>query len=101
MDGKELYDKLKTYIGKEVICGDGEKRTIDEVRSYAISVKVRDGLSMRYMTGTGDRDNAVARGNIRFVDESLTEEFLEVYEAYRESDWGRLDDFEYYSFTYD
>lgn len=102
MKDKELHDRLLTFVGKEVVYDkDNKKARISNLFSYAIIIEREEGGWFSYKTGTGERDNAVARGAIRFVDESLKEPFLEVYEAYINSDWGRIEDFEYYFNKYD
>ena len=95
------YEALEKYIGKEVIYDDDKRAHIDEITSYQIVIKVAETRWLSYQTGTGPNDNAVARGSIRFVDESLKEQFIQEYEEYTHSEDGRIEAYAYYSQIYD
>ncbi|MCH5162257.1 MAG: hypothetical protein J1G38_02065 [Clostridiales bacterium] len=93
-------DLDKKYLGKEVICEGHKNARIDEITSYDIKIAADDG-HWAYRTGTGYHDNAVARGSIRFADETLQKEFIEDYEEYVSSDDGRIESYGYYMMNYD
>lgn len=89
------------YIGKEVIYDKDKRAHIYEITSYQICILVAENRWLSYKTGTGEHDNAVARGDIKFVDESLKEKFIHEYEEYTDSEDGRIEAYEYYSQMYD
>ena len=98
MDSRE---KLKKFIGKEVIYDDDKRAHIYIIKSYEIVIQVAENSWLSYRTGTAKHDNAVARGDIRFVDESLKEQFIQEYEEYTNSESGRIEAYAYYMQIYE
>lgn len=97
INSKSLNSK---YAGKEVICDAHKNARIDELTGYCIRIKADDGCWL-YDTGTGENDNAVAKGYLRFADGTLQREFLEEYGQYVNSEEGRFEAWEYYFLHYD
>ena len=95
------WEKIKKYIGKEVIYDDDKKAHIYKITSYDICIQTAENRWWSYKTGNGTNDNAVARGDIRFVDESLKEQFVQEYEEYIHSESGQIEAYAYYSQIYD
>ena len=89
------------YVGKEVIFDKDKKGRIAKLTSYEISVTTGSSIWTVFKTGTGEKDNAVARGDVKFVDEALNEIFIREYEAYTNSKEGRIEAYVYYSQIYD
>lgn len=91
---------MKKYIGKEVLYKQSQKARISDVKSYGIYIKLADGSCRMFETGTGEYDNAVADGFIKFTDEALEKAFIEEYERYRHSFIGEAEAFDYNSRRY-
>lgn len=98
LDSNELNKK---YVGKEVIYHEDKKGFISRLTGYRIEIKSLTGACWVFDTGTGAKDNAVANGYIRFVDEALKEEFIDDYEQYVHSFEGETEAFDYRARIYD
>jgi hypothetical protein len=99
--------KIKDFIGKVVKSKNtGKKYVLYEIDGVAITVreveKNQYGTYSTYCwkTGTAPYDNAIAKGELVFEDEKLTELFRECYENYIHTE-GRYDQYFYYSMKYD
>ena len=99
--------RLKDFVGKEVVCKSRGGRYLisrmNGVGIWAQSTVVNScGAYSTYcwQTGTAPYSNAIADGRLEFVDASLTDAFIEVYENYSNTD-GRMDQYLYCLRQYD
>lgn len=100
MASKETCMVLKDFIGKAVLFpARGGSYVIEKLTATKIEVREEKpnehGTYAHYVfeSGTGRRDNAITRDSLVFVDESLKQPFIEVYEAYRNSADGRMESY--------
>lgn len=99
--------ELKDFIGKEVVCTDTKEHyLIDELDGVGIHVRTvkqnKYGTYSHFVwkTGTAPYDNAIVKGSLTFVDETLFEPFKKVYEEYQHNE-GRLDSYFYNMIHFD
>ena len=100
MANNETGVKFKDFIGKTVLFpARGGSYVIEKLTATKIEVREEKpdehGTYAHYVfeSGTGPCDNAITRGSLVFVDESLKQPFVEVYEAYRNSAEGRMESY--------
>ena len=93
--------EIKDFIGKEVIAtSTKEHYIIDKLDGNFITVRTKTlneygtYSHYRWQTGTAPYDNAIVKGKLVFVDETLFEPFKETYEDYQHTE-GRLDSYLY------
>lgn len=98
---------IKEFVGKEVVSKESGKRYI-LVKIDGAGISARENRPNQYgnyatycwKTGTAPCDNAIAKGTLIFVDQSLKELFCEAYEIYQHTE-GKYDQYLYYSMKYD
>ena len=100
MDKLDAWVELKEFIGQPVVV-EGKTATLHDITSYEICVKNSNGSFYAWRTGTAAYDNAVANGIIQFVNKSLQQQFVELYEQYVNSDDGSIEAYAYYMSIYD